>query len=59
MAVSLGLSQYPEQGRQADELLRRAIGQASTAVALGREGFANRVERGAARAANDEGDDTG
>ncbi len=59
VAVSLGLSQYPEQGRQADELLRRAIGQASTAVALGREGFANRVERGAARAANDEGDDTG
>jgi diguanylate cyclase (GGDEF)-like protein len=54
VAVSLGLSQYPEHGRLADELLRRAIGQASTVAAIGREGFANRVERGAARAANDE-----
>lgn len=59
VAVSLGLSQYPEQGRLADELLRRAIGQASSTVAIGREGFANRVERGAARAANDEDGEPG
>ena len=28
VAVSVGVSQYPEHGRQAEELLRRAIGQA-------------------------------
>jgi len=59
VAVSLGLSQYPEHGRLADELLRRAIGQASSVAAIGREGFANRVERGPARAANDEDGEPG
>jgi diguanylate cyclase (GGDEF)-like protein len=54
VAVSVGVSQYPEQGRQAEELLHRAIGQAAATAAAGREGFANRAERGAARAANDE-----
>lgn len=58
VAVSLGLSQYPEHGRQADELLRRALGQASAAVALGGDAFAKRVQRGGARAANDEDADT-
>jgi diguanylate cyclase (GGDEF)-like protein len=55
VAVSVGLSQYPEHGKVADELLRRAIGQATSGVALGRAGYANRVERGASVAANDEG----
>ena len=50
-----GVSQYPEHGKQADELLRRAIGQAAGMAAVGRAGFANRVERGASAAANDEG----
>jgi diguanylate cyclase (GGDEF)-like protein len=54
VAVSVGVSQYPEHGRQADELLRRALGQAAAGAAAGRAGFANRVERGAAPSANDE-----
>ena len=37
VSVTLGLSQYPQHGRQADELLRRALGQAaSSTTALGR-----------------------
>jgi diguanylate cyclase (GGDEF)-like protein len=55
VGVSVGLSQYPEHGRDADGLLRRALGQASAAAAVGRGGFANRVERGPSAAANDEG----
>jgi diguanylate cyclase (GGDEF)-like protein len=54
VAVSVGVGQYPEHGRQAEELLRHAIGQATAAEAAGRAGFANRAERGAAPAANDE-----
>jgi diguanylate cyclase (GGDEF)-like protein len=55
VAVSVGVSQYPEHGRQAEELLRRAMGQATATASVGRTGFANRVERGASPAANDEG----
>ena len=54
VAVAVGVSQYPEHGRQADELLRRALGRAAEGTAAGRAGYANRVERGAAPAANDE-----
>ncbi len=54
VAVSVGVSQYPEHGKQAEDLLRRAIGQATSTAAVGRDGFANRVERGASSAANDE-----
>jgi diguanylate cyclase (GGDEF)-like protein len=54
VAVAVGVSQYPEHGRQADELLRRAIGQATGSAPMGRAGFANRVERGGTSAANDE-----
>lgn len=54
VTVAVGVSQYPEHGRQADELLRRAIGQATGSVSMGRAGFANRVERGGPSAANDE-----
>lgn len=54
VAVAMGVSQYPEHGKQADELLRRALGQATGSAALGRAGFANRVERGGEPAANDE-----
>jgi diguanylate cyclase (GGDEF)-like protein len=45
VAVAVGVSQYPEHGRQADELLRRAIGQATGSASVGRAG---------ASAANDE-----
>lgn len=59
LAVSAGLGLYPEQGKDADTLLRRALGQASSAQAAGRSGFVNRVERGPAMAANDEGPEGG
>jgi diguanylate cyclase (GGDEF)-like protein len=54
VAVAVGVGQYPEHGRLADELLRRAIGQATGSAPMGRAGFANRVERGGSSAANDE-----
>jgi len=54
LAVSVGISDYPEHGRDADALLRRAIGQATSTASVGRAGFATRVERGAATAANDD-----
>jgi diguanylate cyclase (GGDEF)-like protein len=54
VAVAVGVSQYPEHGRLAEDLLRRAIGQATGGAPLGRAGFANRVERGGTSAANDE-----
>jgi diguanylate cyclase (GGDEF)-like protein len=54
VAVSLGLAAYPEHGRDADALMRRAVGQAASVATVGREGFANRVERGPATAANDD-----
>jgi diguanylate cyclase (GGDEF)-like protein len=55
VAVSAGLALYPEHGKSADALLRRAVGQAAHEASMGREGFANRVERGPATAANDGG----
>ena len=58
VAVAFGVSQYPEHGRQADELLHRALGQAAATVPVGRGGYANRIERGAVPAANDEGPQT-
>jgi diguanylate cyclase (GGDEF)-like protein len=53
VALSPGLALYPDHGKTADILLRRAVGQAAGMAAMGREGFANRVERGPAAAAND------
>jgi len=38
VAVAVGVSQYPEHGRQAEELLRRAIGQATGGSSMGRAG---------------------
>jgi diguanylate cyclase (GGDEF)-like protein len=58
VAVSAGVSRYPEHGRQAEELLYRALAQATQTAAVGRAGFAARVERGPGSAANDEGPDT-
>jgi predicted signal transduction protein with EAL and GGDEF domain len=56
LAPSIGVSVYPEHGRDADMLLRRAMGLASTGAGIGREGFSNLVERGPASAANDPAD---
>jgi diguanylate cyclase (GGDEF)-like protein len=54
VAVSVGLSLYPEHGKDTDSLLRRAVGQAAGIAAVGREGFANLVERGPTTAANED-----
>lgn len=53
LAVSPGVALYPDAGKTPDALLRQAIGEATGGMALGRPGFANRVERGTAPAAND------
>jgi diguanylate cyclase (GGDEF)-like protein len=54
LAVSVGLSLYPDHGKDADSLLRRAVGQAAGVAAVGRAGFANFVERGPSTAANED-----
>jgi len=53
VSVSVGLALYPEHGKAADTLLRRSVGQAAGLATMGRDGFANRVERGPVSAAND------
>ena len=52
--VSLGMALYPEHGRLADALLKRASAQAASVASLGAEGFASRVQRVGAAAANDD-----
>ena len=54
VATALGIASYPADGTQPDTLLRRAIGLAASTPASGRAGYANRLERGDATAANDE-----
>ena len=54
VTLSPGLALYPEHGKTADSLLRRAVGQAAGLAPMGREGFAHRVERGPGAAANDD-----
>lgn len=52
VAVCVGVAQYPQHGKDADSLLRRAMGQASEGRAIGRSGLSARA--GGAAAANDE-----
>jgi diguanylate cyclase (GGDEF)-like protein len=54
LAVSAGLASYPEHGKDADSLLRRAMGQAAQLATVGAAGLASRVDRGPAAAANDD-----
>lgn len=54
VATALGIASYPADGSQPDMLMRRAAGLAASAQATGRAGYASRLERGAATAANDE-----
>ncbi len=57
LAAALGIAQYPEDGSQPDQLLRRAVGLAASTAAQGRLGHANFVETGgivSASAANDD-----
>ena len=51
VAVSLGVAQYPLHGKEAEALLRRALGQAGEGQLVGRAGLS---PRGGAAAANDE-----
>lgn len=55
VSPAVGMALYPEHGKDARSLLQRAVAQASSVAAIGREGFASRVERGPAQAANDDG----
>ena len=54
VTVAVGLASYPGDGRDADALLRRAMGEAVAAETHGHSGFADLVERGPANAANDD-----
>ncbi len=51
VAVSLGVAQYPLHGKEAEALLRRALGQAGEGPLVGRAGLS---PRGSQSAANDE-----
>ncbi len=54
LAVSAGLASYPEHGKDADTLLRRALGQAASVATVGAAGLAGPADRGPAAAANDD-----
>ncbi len=55
VSTALGIAATPADGTQPAELLRRASGLAASAQAVGRDGYANRAERGGpASAANDD-----
>jgi diguanylate cyclase (GGDEF)-like protein len=54
VGVAIGVSLCPEDGREANELLRRSVALAAAVPALGRAGYASFSERGAVPAANDE-----
>ena len=51
VALRLGVARYPDHGKDADALLRRALGQAGDADAMGRAGL---TPRGTGAAANDD-----
>jgi diguanylate cyclase len=51
--IHAGLALYPEHGKTADALLRRAVGQAASLAAMGSEGTGRRADRGREAAAND------
>ena len=51
VAVCVGVAQYPQHGKEAEALLRRALAQAGESRALGRAGLS---QRGGGAAANDD-----
>jgi diguanylate cyclase (GGDEF)-like protein len=51
--IHAGLALYPEHGKTADALLRRAVGQAASLAAMGGEGTGRLTDRGREPAAND------
>jgi diguanylate cyclase (GGDEF)-like protein len=54
VALSVGMALYPEHGKDAESLLRRATAQAMSLATAGREGVAGPSARGPAKAANDD-----
>ena len=52
--VTVGMALYPEHGKTADALLKRASAQAASVVSLGGEGFGASVHRLGGAAANDD-----
>lgn len=54
LRVHAGLASFPEHGRDAESLLRRAVGQAATVASVGEVGTAHAADRGPAAAANDD-----
>jgi diguanylate cyclase len=52
--VAAGLALFPGQAGDAESLLRRALGQASSIAPMGRIGMAHAADRGPSAAANDE-----
>jgi diguanylate cyclase (GGDEF)-like protein len=54
IAVRVGLASFPEQGERAEDLLRRALGQAAQVATVGRADYAQAVDRGPMAAANDD-----
>jgi diguanylate cyclase (GGDEF)-like protein len=54
VSASIGIALYPEHGKDAETLLRRASAQAGSQAFLGSEGGTRPAERGPAAAANDE-----
>lgn len=52
VAVCVGVAQYPQHGKDADSLLRRALGQAGAGQAIGRSGLSPHAA--GAAAANDD-----
>jgi len=55
LAVRVGLASFPEHGDRAEDLLRRALGQAASVATIGRSDYAQAADRGPSAAANDEG----
>ncbi len=53
LAVSAGLASYPEHGKDADSLLRRALSQATQRATIGGGKTASAADRGPQAAAND------
>ena len=54
IGVRVGLASFPEHGDRAENLLRRALGQAASVATVGRSDYAYAADRGPSAAANDE-----
>lgn len=58
VAAAIGVAQFPADGKDAATLLRRAVSICAAAPAVGRDGFANRAERGDVLPSANDGDTT-